>query len=69
MSVKLSSKMYFGLIVLAVVVALGAVRYISALKPTMQMSQIVEVKAMQVMKQDITTNYDFVGQVKSKNEI
>ncbi|AJQ26437.1 efflux RND transporter periplasmic adaptor subunit [Pelosinus fermentans] len=69
MSVKLSSKMYFGLIVLAVVVALGAVRYISALKPTMQMSQTVEVKAMQVMKQDITTNYDFVGQVKSKNEI
>ena len=69
MSVKLSSKMYLGLIVLAVVVALGVVRYISALKPTMQMSQTVEVKAMQVMKQDITTNYDFVGQVKSKNEI
>ena len=69
MSIKLSSKMKIGLIVVAIVIGVGVSRQIVSFKPPMNMSKTVEVKAMQVIKRDAPSNYEFVGQVKSKNEV
>jgi len=69
MSIKLSSKMKIGLIVVVIVIGVGASRYFASFKPPMNMSKTVEVKAMQVIKRDAPSNYEFIGQVKSKNEV
>jgi len=69
MSIKLSSNMKIGLIIVAIVIGVGVSRQIASFKPTMNMSQTVQVKAMQVIMRDTPTNYEFVGQVKSKNEV
>ena len=69
MSIKLSSNMKIGLIIVAIVTGVGVSRQIASFKPPMNMSQTVEVKAMQVIKRDAQSNYEFVGQVKSKNEV
>jgi len=69
-SIKLSKKTYLGLGVVVVLIGVGLTHYgLASLKPPMQMPQSVQVKAMQVIKRDAPTNYEFVGQVKSKNEI
>lgn len=70
MSIKRSSKLYFGVIVLVILIGIAVVRNgsLSKIKAT-QIPQAVEVKAMQVIKRDAPTNYEFVGQVKSKNEV
>ena len=69
MSIKLSSNLKIGLIIVAIVTGVGVSRQIASFKPPMNMSQTVEVKAMQVIKRDAQSNYEFVGQVKSKNEV
>ncbi|WP_378956801.1 efflux RND transporter periplasmic adaptor subunit [Pelosinus sp. sgz500959] len=69
MSIKLSSNMKIGLIVVAIVAAVGVSRHMASFKPPMNMPQTVQVKAMQVIQRDTPINYEFVGQVKSKNEV
>lgn len=69
MSIKLSSNMKIGLVIVAIVTGVVVSRQIASFKPTMNMSQTVQVKAMQVIMKDTPTNYEFVGQVKSKNEV
>jgi len=61
--------MKIGLIIVALVAGVGVSRYIASFKPPMNMSQTVQVKAMQVIQRDTPVNYEFVGQVKSKNEV
>jgi membrane fusion protein (multidrug efflux system) len=67
---KHSNKLYFGLIILVVLIGTAVVRsgLLSKTEAT-QMPKAVEVKAMQVIQRDAPTNYEFVGQVKSKNEV
>ena len=60
--------------IIIVVILIGIVALRSGLQSKQQAlpsmaSQAVEVKAMQVIKQDTPTNFSFVGQVKSKNEV
>jgi len=69
MSIKLSSNMKIGLIIVAIVAGVGVSRHIASFKPPMNMPQTVQVKAMQVIQRDTPINYEFVGQVKSKNEV
>lgn len=67
---KYSNKIYVGFILIAVLLVAAIVR--SGWFPktqTAQVSQLVQVKAMQVIQRDTPVNYEFVGQVKSKNEI
>ncbi len=67
---KYSNKIYVGFIMVAVLLVTAIVR--SGWFPrtqTAQVSQLVQVKAMQVIQRDTPVNYEFVGQVKSKNEI
>lgn len=67
---KYSNKIYAGFILIAVLLVTAIVR--SGWFPktqTAQVSQLVQVKAMQVIQRDTPVNYEFVGQVKSKNEI
>ncbi|HEY3426446.1 MAG TPA: biotin/lipoyl-binding protein, partial [Negativicutes bacterium] len=61
---------YFWLAIVAVLLGIAVVRggLLSKTK-TAQIPQAVAVKAMQVIQQDAPTNYEFVGQIKSKNEI
>ncbi|AIF54230.1 efflux RND transporter periplasmic adaptor subunit [Pelosinus sp. UFO1] len=70
MNSKHSNKLYFGLIILVVLIVTAVVRsgLLSKTEAT-QIPKAVEVKAMQVIQQDARTNYEFVGQVKSKNEV
>jgi len=69
-NINRSSKLYLGLIIFVVLIGTVALRSGLLLKTqATQTSQTVEVKAMQVIKQDAPTNYEFVGQVKSKNEV
>jgi membrane fusion protein (multidrug efflux system) len=67
---KYSNKIYIGFIMIAVLLVAAIVR--SGWFPktqSAQVSQLVQVKAMQVIQRDTPVNYEFVGQVKSKNEI
>ena len=61
--------MKIGLIIVAIVTGVGVSRQMASFKPPMNMPQTVQVKAMQVIQKDTPTNYEFVGQVKSKNEV
>ena len=61
--------MKIGLIIVAIVAGVGVSRHIASFKPPMNMPQTVQVKAMQVIQRDTPINYEFVGQVKSKNEV
>lgn len=69
MNIKLSNKMKIGLVIVVIVTGVVVSRQIASFKPAMNMSQTVQVKAMQVIMRDTPTNYEFVGQVKSKNEV
>jgi membrane fusion protein (multidrug efflux system) len=65
-----SNKLYLGLIVLVIVIGIAVVR--SGLLSKTQVapiSQAVEVKIMQVIQRDTPINYEFTGQVQSKNEV
>lgn len=61
--------MKIGLIIVAIVTGVGVSHKFASFKPPMNMSQTVQVKAMQVIQRDTPINYEFVGQVKSKNEV
>ena len=71
MNSKHSNKLYFGLIILVVLIGIIALRsgLLSSKTEATQIPKAVEVKAMQVIQRDAPTNYEFVGQVKSKNEV
>jgi len=65
-----SKKMYLALTIMIILIGIAALRSgLLSKTPVIQKPQAVEVKAMQVIKQDAPTNYEFVGQVKSKNEV
>jgi membrane fusion protein (multidrug efflux system) len=67
---KYSNKIYVGFIILAILLVAAIVRIGWFPKTqTAQVSQAIQVKAMQVIQRDTPVNYEFVGQVKSKNEI
>ena len=70
MRITRSKKVYLGLIVLAVLIGFAVVRsgVLSKTKATHE-PQAVEVKAMQVIQRDTPINYEFIGQVQSKNEV
>jgi len=67
---KYSRKIYVGLIILAILLGVAAIRngWFTRTQTT-QGSQAVVVKVMQVIQRDTPINYEFVGQVKSQNEI
>ncbi|VBB08934.1 rnd efflux pump membrane fusion protein barrel-sandwich domain [Lucifera butyrica] len=70
MNIKHSKKLYWGILILAVLAGSAAVY--KGLAPKMQtgpLPQAVDVKAMQVVKQDTAQSYKFVGEVQSKNEV
>ena len=70
MNSKYSRKIYVGLIILAILLGVAAIRngWFTRTQTT-QGSQAVVVKVMQVIQRDTPINYEFVGQVKSQNEI
>ena len=70
MEIKRSKKLYLALIILVALIGVAVWRsgLLSKTK-AIQGAQAVEVKAMQIIKQDAPTTYEFVGQVKSKNEV
>jgi membrane fusion protein (multidrug efflux system) len=64
------NKVYVGLIMVAILLGAAMVRSGWFTKTqAAQVPQTVAVKAMQVIQRDTPVNYEFVGQVKSKNEI
>ena len=70
MEIKRSKKLYLALIILVALIGIAVWRSSLLSKPKMtQTGQAVEVKVMQIIKQDAPTTYEFVGQVKSKNEV
>lgn len=70
MKIKISRKVYAGLLLVGILLAAGLVRNsIFAKSQTDKMPQTVAVKAMQVVKKDTPVNYEFVGQVKAKSEV
>lgn len=69
MNIKGSKKLYIGIIILVILLGIVVVRNGWLSKKQVAQPQAVEVKAMQVIQQDTPISYDFVGQIKSKNEV
>ena len=69
MNSKRSKKFYVAIIIGIILIGLVVVRSGLLSKKPAAKSQVVEVKAMQVVKQDAPTNYEFVGQIKARNEV
>ena len=70
MNIKFSKRVYAGIIVVVVLAGIVVVRsgLLSKTK-TVQGTQTVEVKAMQVVQRDTPIYYDFVGAVQAKSEV
>ena len=67
MLVKDSRKLYVGLFI--AVLLIGAALLRPSKSQSVQAAQNVAVKAVQVVKKDVPITYEFVGQVKAKNEV
>jgi len=65
--VKDSRKLYVGLFI--AVLLIGAALLRPSKSQSVQAAQNVAVKAVQVVKKDVPITYEFVGQVKAKNEV
>ncbi|MBP2630258.1 MAG: efflux transporter, family, subunit [Firmicutes bacterium] len=64
---KDSRKLYVGLFI--AVLLIGAALLRPSKSQSVQAAQNVAVKAVQVVKKDVPITYEFVGQVKAKNEV
>ncbi|EIW16386.1 MULTISPECIES: efflux RND transporter periplasmic adaptor subunit [Pelosinus] len=69
MNIKRSKKLYIGIIIVVILIGMIVVRNGWLSKNQEAQPQAVEVKAMQVIQQDAPMSYEFVGQIKSKNEV
>lgn len=67
MLVKDSRKLYVGLFIAVLLIGAALVR--PSKSQSVQAAQTVAVKAMQVVKKDVPITYEFVGQVKAKDEV
>jgi membrane fusion protein (multidrug efflux system) len=68
-NIKRSKKLYIGIIIVVILIGMIVVRNGWLSKNQEAQPQAVEVKAMQVIQQDAPMSYEFVGQIKSKNEV
>ncbi len=69
MNIKRSKKLYIGILIMVILIGIVVVRSGWLSKKQEAQPQAVEVKAMQVIQQDAPMSYEFVGQIKSKNEV
>jgi len=66
---KHSKKFYVGIIIAIILIGVVVMRSGLLSKKQAAQAQAVEVKVMQVIQQDAPTNYEFVGQIKARNEV
>ena len=69
MNSKHSKKFYVGIIIAIILIGVVVMRSGLLSKKQAAQAQAVEVKVMQVIQQDAPTNYEFVGQIKARNEV